>query len=467
VAATVDFPHENGGVSLTDMAQRDLDAALQLLADGAQYITGASGAAIALRRDGRDDMLCRASVGSNAPELGALLSTEFGLSGESVRTRRMLRCDDAERDVRVNREVCRQMGISSVLVMPMVDDDQVLGVFELFSGKANAFGDRDLSAVQRLSQMVESAVRMAYAADRLPEQLSEPETSVAEAAVEGQDLIVEDEDAVQPPPKLESVGTLAAAPAEAHVIQATPAVIETGVIETGVTEIGALETSALETSVKEINPKASSPKPQEGSAVPAVPAVAAPANVPSPVNTPLLGSAQAAGEGEAVKSGTDPGNVPPVLRKLRKCEDCGFPISAGRILCLECEDKKWREQLWPQQTARKPPAGVVAVSDAKMPGSVTAAAASMAKTQAPAQDPGDVPSESGLASTRVEVQAENYGAKPRDEFSGEVSPGFSDRLELILTGCFEPSRTWFSAHRYVVLPLLAIGIAVTVFLLVR
>jgi len=152
-----------GAVSLADMAQRDLDAALQLLADRAQYITGASGAAIALRRDGRNDMLCRASTGSNAPELGALLSAEYGLSGESVRTRRPLRCDDAERDARVNREVCRQLGIASVVVMPVVNDDEVLGVFELFSGKANAFGERDLSAVQRLSEMVESAVRLARA----------------------------------------------------------------------------------------------------------------------------------------------------------------------------------------------------------------------------------------------------------------------------------------------------------------
>src|SRR5579884_463385 len=149
VAAAVRVPAEDGGRSLAEMAQRDLDAALQLLADRAQYITGASGAAIALRRHGRDDMLCRASVGSNAPELGALLSTEFGLSGESVRTRKALRCDDAERDARVNREVCRHLGIASVVVMPVVHDDEVMGVFELFSGRANAFGERDISAVKR------------------------------------------------------------------------------------------------------------------------------------------------------------------------------------------------------------------------------------------------------------------------------------------------------------------------------
>ena len=471
-AATVDFPGQDRGVSLTDMAQRDLDAELQLLADGAQYITGASGAAIALRRDGRDDMLCRASVGSNAPELGALLSTEFGLSGESVRTRRLLRCDDAERDVRVNREVCRQMGISSVLVMPVVNEDQVLGVFELFSGKANAFGERDLSAVQRLSEMVKTAVRLAYAADHLPEQLSELESSVAEAVhpevSEDQSLgdpVVEDE--VPPPPKVESVEPSAAA-LESSLTQATPDVVETNVTETGVIEADVTEADAIETDVTAISPKASSPESQEGLAVPAVPAVAAPADVPRPVDTPLLEPAPAAGEEEAASSPTDQGHVPPVLRRLRKCEDCGFPVSAGRVLCLECEDKKWREQLWPKQPARKPPAGVVAVSDAKMTGGAfTAAAAAMAKTKGPAPDPGDVQWEPGLDLARFDVRAENSGSKPRDGLSGGVSPAFSDRLELILTGCFEPSRTWFSAHRYVVLPLLAIGIAVTVFLLVR
>jgi len=133
------FPAEDGGRSLAEVAHRDLEAALQLLAERAQYITGASGAAIALRRGEHNDMLCRASAGSNAPELGALLSMEYGLSGESVRTRRALRCDDAERDPRVNREGCREMGIASVVVMPIVSEQQVLGVFELFYEQAASF----------------------------------------------------------------------------------------------------------------------------------------------------------------------------------------------------------------------------------------------------------------------------------------------------------------------------------------
>jgi hypothetical protein len=177
-------PAEEGGHSLAEMAQSDLDAALQLLVDRAQYITGASGAAIALRRGQHNDMLCRASAGSNAPELGAVLSMEYGLSGECARTRQALRCDDAEHDPRVNHEVCRRLGIASVLVMPIVSEEQVLGVFELFSGKARAFEERDVSALQRLSEMVETAVKYAVATQTPPAlPVTEPPPSEPEKKV--------------------------------------------------------------------------------------------------------------------------------------------------------------------------------------------------------------------------------------------------------------------------------------------
>ena len=136
-------------------------------------------------------MVCRASAGSNAPELGALLSMEFGLSGESVRTCQALRCDDTETDPRVNREGCRQLGIASVVVMPIVMEQQVLGVFELFSGKPHAFEERDLSALQRLSEMVETAVRHAMAAQGMPVARELESISAAEERIVAEALPVE------------------------------------------------------------------------------------------------------------------------------------------------------------------------------------------------------------------------------------------------------------------------------------
>src|SRR6266704_358369 len=150
------FPGDDGGKSLIEMAERDLNATLQLLAERAQYITGASGAAIALREGG--EMICRASAGPSAPELGAHLQVNSGLSGESVRTRQTLRCDDAETDARVNRESCEALGISSVVVMPLLRGDEVIGVFELFSDQANVFETRDLAALERMGAMVHTAL---------------------------------------------------------------------------------------------------------------------------------------------------------------------------------------------------------------------------------------------------------------------------------------------------------------------
>jgi hypothetical protein len=459
MAASMRFPGEDGGRSLVEMAQRDLDAALQLLADRAQYITGASGAAIALRRDGRDDMLCRASSGTNAPELGTLLSTEFGLSGESVRTRQLLRCDDAERDARVNREVCRQMGIASVLVMPVVNDDQVLGVFELFSGKANAFGERDLSAVQRLSEMVETAVRLANATETLPEHLSERESSVAEAVhpevFEGQflsDLIVEE--------------------VKLHREDQAPHTIAAAALESPLAEdIPPLEDASLKARSQESQVPAASLPPAPPLPVHAAP-LAAPGHeliIPAPAKKPLFWSVAPAGEGDAVNSSdTDQSHVPPMLRGLRKCEACGFPISAGRVLCVECEEKKWRGQLRPLAGGRKPPSGVAAAPASKSGGGAsTAAAPSMAKTAAASsQSANEIGSDVTTVPTAPPLQAEEAEKTASPVAVREIElPGKTP--ELVLSAGIEPSRSWLSANKYIVLVLLVTGAAAAAILLVR
>jgi len=176
-------PPDEGDGSVSGMAQRDLNATLQLLAERAQYITGATGAAIALREGAV--MLCRASSGSSAPELGAHLQVDSGLSGESVRTGQILRCDDADTDARVNRESCRALGIASVLVMPLLRENEITGVFELFSEKAYAFAQRDIAALERLGEMVHTALDHAEAARAKPGQAEEQgAASVAEQAEE-------------------------------------------------------------------------------------------------------------------------------------------------------------------------------------------------------------------------------------------------------------------------------------------
>ena len=217
--ATLRFPGPNEGSSLSEMAQRDLNATLQLLAERAQYITGASGAAIALREG--EKMVCRASAGPSAPELGTRLQTDSGLSGESVRTRQILRCDDAEHDERVNQESCRALGIASVMVMPLVQEQEVNGVFELFSGRPYAFEERDVTALQRMAGLIQTAIEHAEAAKRAEKEIAggpieefkpgdgSPAAENIELAAKGEvreSVVAEPEVVVEVIPRLTNVG---------------------------------------------------------------------------------------------------------------------------------------------------------------------------------------------------------------------------------------------------------------------
>ena len=456
------------------MAQRDLDAALQLLTDRAQYITGATGAAIALRRDGRNDMLCRASTGPNAPELGALLSTEFGLSGESVRTKQFLRCDDAERDARVNREVCRKQGIASVVVMPVVNDDEVMGVFELFSGRANAFGDRDVSAVQRLSEMVETAVRLAQATVTLPEKLKKTESAGAEVASavapavqdDPSDHILDEEIFAEPgvqaqKPVVEGYDSVVVEPSQAGAAVPTAPVVEPAAAEI-------------------------LPKP----VVAGPPAVAQPTAAVEPAASPqaaapakklFWSAAVSAGTDSEKPAEADQSHIPPMLRALRKCEACGFPITAGRVLCVECEEKKWRGQLKRPSAADREveaPAAKSAVSVGKVEGQAFAAAAhSAAKTSSAVPSPSaSVAMPAPVGPPRAETQKIEVAALPTREAAKPatravpvepVPQSSQSSTPVVFSGGLQTSQSWFAANKYIIGVLLVVAALVAAFFLLR
>jgi hypothetical protein len=482
--AALRFPDDDGNRSLVEMAQRDLDAALQLLADRAQYITGSSGAAIALRRGGKNDMLCRASTGSNAPELGALLSTELGLSGESVRTRRTLRCDDAARDARVNREVCRQLGIASVVVMPVVHDDEVLGVFELFSGKASAFGERDLSALQRLSEMVETAVGLARAVEGIPERLkkevpSVSETSGAETTTEASTAILETAGplsefeaavAVEPPAELQKRAVLLDVPAQLHQEIDQHQEIRKEVHEKDV-DVEILEVT--ETRVAETLAKIESAKSE--------PAQSEPAKF-EPTKKPLFWSAAMNLSADTANpvgpvQGPDQSHVPPVFRNLRKCEACGFPVSAGRALCVECEEKKWRGQLkMPRTTALRSSSGAAAaaapapVPDLPKPTLSKPAEAASALPAHTAQAKNSIESkavtpQAPLPSAnlpKVDLSKADLSAA---QLTPETAPASSPAP--IFSAGLEPSQSWLARNKYVLGALLAVAGTIAAILLLR
>lgn len=286
------FPGEDGGQSLAAWARRDLEAALQLLSDRAQYITGASGAAIALR-DG-EHIVCRASAGPSAPEVGSFLEASSGLSGESVRTRRVMLCDDADHDPRVNRESCHQMGIASFVVMPVVRDDEVIGIFELFGSTPHLFKERDILALQRMGEMVNTALDQIDHSRRK----SKPAAPAVQAAVpsptpqadEEDDILCVDEDPV---------------PAK-HKPPAQP-LPEPAVSRTQTETVRSM-----------------------------------PATIPVRVQKPVHRS-----------------------NSVHSCASCGFPVSQGRTLCLDCESAQ--ESQFGGSSAAGAPAFLTGLGDESEP----------------------------------------------------------------------------------------------------
>lgn len=153
----------------------DLDAAFRLVTERALSLTGGSGAALAFLTG--EKMICRANAGEPAPPLGAAVDVKQGVSGECVRTGRLIRCDDTETDSRVEPDLCRVLGIGSILAAPIFSDFRVVGLLEVFSPRAHAFTDVHETALDRLVEIVPKAKAE-------PVKVDEPKTSPVAAPAE-------------------------------------------------------------------------------------------------------------------------------------------------------------------------------------------------------------------------------------------------------------------------------------------
>jgi len=293
------FERTNGNQTL---AETELDAALQLLVERAQYITGATGSALAVPQG--DEMVCRASAGSSAPAVGARLQVRSGLTGESIARRQLLRCDNAESDPRVNLEACRALGIASIVVLPLLRrDGQVRGLFELFSDHPYAFEERDLIALERMADLTLTALDLAEQRENrggsaTATRGTETPTIVSGAVINGPNNagmkdagtnnagadVVQAANPVQILPAVERETVASVVP---HPVTADPRIAEMGAAK--------LATTSLE----------------------AVPALVANGEAPGAVD-----------------------GIPAAMLRVQKCEACGFPVSEGRSLCLDCEKKE-------------------------------------------------------------------------------------------------------------------------------
>ena len=128
------------------------EAIVQLLAERAATLTGATGSALALIDGGQ--MICRGRAGEPAPLLGSVVNVQEGISGECVRTGQATLCADTEADPRVDAALCRTLGIGSLYAFPIVRAAQTIGLIEIFSPDPGRFAKEDEVILARLAELV-------------------------------------------------------------------------------------------------------------------------------------------------------------------------------------------------------------------------------------------------------------------------------------------------------------------------
>ncbi|HWY56289.1 MAG TPA: GAF domain-containing protein [Terriglobales bacterium] len=137
-------------ISRPEFDSQSLDA----ITRSAQYATGASGAALVLSHE--NVMSCRACSGELGPPVGTRLNADTGFTATCVRTAEVVRCDDTQTDPRVDGSSCVELGIRSILAVPIFNAQDVAGVLEVLSNEPKKFTDRHAAALQLLARLVES-----------------------------------------------------------------------------------------------------------------------------------------------------------------------------------------------------------------------------------------------------------------------------------------------------------------------
>jgi TonB family protein len=132
-----------------------LDPILVSITETARNLTGAAGAAIAMRKD--DRIVCQARCGEGAPPVGASLSPDSGISGQCLRSGLIQHCTDTDNDTRVDAELCRLLGLRSIAVVPIRGWEAINGILEVVSSEPHAFSEQNLVHLQELAALAERA----------------------------------------------------------------------------------------------------------------------------------------------------------------------------------------------------------------------------------------------------------------------------------------------------------------------
>lgn len=126
--------------------------AMEFVADRAAHMTQADAGVVEIP-DG-DGLVCRAATGVAAPYVGTRMGITGSLSDLCLREGTTLRCDDADRDGRVDARKCYSVRARSMVCVPLCHRAAVVGVLKVYAAKRAAFDDGDAALLEVLASVV-------------------------------------------------------------------------------------------------------------------------------------------------------------------------------------------------------------------------------------------------------------------------------------------------------------------------
>jgi len=133
-----------------------VDRALDLIADRALKVCNASGIAIALLE--ANQLVYRAGSGIAATDVGRHVPAVLSGCTPSKEGVEILRVENAQTDSRIEAEICRQFGATSLLILPIYRAEVVAGVLQVHFVEAHRFLDEEVRTYRLMAGLVEEAM---------------------------------------------------------------------------------------------------------------------------------------------------------------------------------------------------------------------------------------------------------------------------------------------------------------------
>ena len=176
-----------------------------------------SGCGIALMVREGASLVCRASNGAAAPEIGSRMPVEQTFLGLCVTLKKPQSCEDADSDIRVENATYGRLKPKSIVAVPVRAGQDVIAVLAGFSSAPNAFSNTQVAILRTVADSISRPVQQLPMSPEPPAQpapkMESWASSSQERAVKPEPQPVAAAPAPPPPPKPPEVApTLTAEP---------------------------------------------------------------------------------------------------------------------------------------------------------------------------------------------------------------------------------------------------------------